>query len=390
MTYVCYQGNDRDCGFASLKMLLANKTHNKKYLYLKKPSKKKDYTFYDLMYIAKNYGFVLSAYEMPIDDFKEIPLGTLVMIKPNHLVYLKRVGKFSVTYIDPNIGKVRVSHDEFMKRWSGQVLECVNTKDAKECKAKKNKLLPIWMDLIYYGILSIVFASLLTGFYLIKDDSSIILTMGFLLLFALAELVENWYIVKELNFFDRQYIDIFFSQKSNQNIEAYRSYVDYKCNYFISFKTLISNLVMIIVFATLLCVNDYRNLLVFLILLLVKVLDAKLLSKKEKQEAKEVDDIEKTAFDSPSTLTASLKKANSLAGKVALTVSLKKVFYIFVSLCLALGMMIVNNMTSTNFIIFHLGIYFLMSEAFGHLIRYFSNFRERKIKRSRFLDRCDL
>ena len=390
MTYVCYQGNDRDCGFASLKMLLANRMHDKSYLYLKKPSKKKDYTFYDLMNIAKSYGFALAAYEMPIEDTKDIPKGTLVMLKPNHLVYLKRVGKYHITYIDPNIGRVKVTHGEFMKRWTGQVLECVSTRDAKDCKAKKIKLVPLWMDIVYYAILSVVFASLLTGFYLIKDDSSIILTMGFLLLFAIAELVENWYIVKELHFFDKQFLDIFFSRKCNQNQEAYRSYIDYKCNYFITFKTLISNLVMIVVFSALLCVNDYRNVFAFLILLLVKVLDAKLLSKKEKDEAKEVDNIEKTAFESPSTLTASLKKANTLAGKVALTGSLKKVFYIFVSLCLALGMMIVNDMTSTNFIIFHFGIYFLMSEAFGHLIHYFSNFRERKIKRARFLDSCDL
>ena len=62
MTYVCYQGNDHDCGFAALKMLLANKVHNKSYLYIKKPSKKKDYTFQDLIRIAKSYGFVLSSF----------------------------------------------------------------------------------------------------------------------------------------------------------------------------------------------------------------------------------------------------------------------------------------------------------------------------------------
>ena len=49
MTYVCYQGNDRDCGFASLRMMMANKSRNKSYLYLEKPQKKKDYTFYDII-----------------------------------------------------------------------------------------------------------------------------------------------------------------------------------------------------------------------------------------------------------------------------------------------------------------------------------------------------
>ena len=42
MTYFTYQGNDHDCGFACLKMLLATLNKNKSYLYLDKEGKRSE------------------------------------------------------------------------------------------------------------------------------------------------------------------------------------------------------------------------------------------------------------------------------------------------------------------------------------------------------------
>ena len=390
MTYVCYQGNDHDCGFAALKMLLANKVHNKSYLYIKKPAKKKDYSFYDLIKIAKSYGFRLSSFQMPVEDVRSIPNGTIVMIKENHMVFLKKVGKRKVTYVDPNIGKVTCSLREFEKRWSGYVIECINASDAREIESGKIRMTPVWMDVIHYVIIGVIFISLMSGFYLINDNSSIILTMIFLLLFAVTELVENWYIIKELKYFDKQFLGIYFSRRFNQNFSKYRSYLDYKTKYFIVSKLLVSDMILITVFSILLCINDYRNVFVFLILLLAKMLDNKLFSKREREDVKSIERIESRAFEDSETAIKELSDANNKASRLALSSSLKKVVYLFICLCLALGMMLVTNVVSTNFIIFHFGIYFLMSAAFENIILFFSNFRDRQIKRARFLDECDL
>lgn len=390
MTYVCYQGNDHDCGFAALKMLLANKVRNKSYLYIKKPAKKKDYTFYDLIKIAKSYGITLISFQMPVEDVRSIPNKSIVMLKGNHMVYIKRVTKRRITYFDSNAGKRTVSHSEFEKKWSGYLIECTNISSARDVNYKKERMTPVWMDVVHYLIIGIIFVSLMTGFYLIKDNTSIFLTMGFLLLFALAELVENWYILKELKYFDKRYLANFFSHKINQNQLKYRFYTDYKSKYFIVSKLLVSDMILILAFSILLCLNDYRNVFVFLILLLVKMLDNTLFSKKEKENVKEIEKLESFAFDDDETIFSQLNKANSIAGKVALSSSLKKVIYMFICLCFAVGMMLASNVVSTNFIIFHFGIYFLMSVAFENVITFFSNNRDRKIKRARFLDECDL
>lgn len=166
--------------------------------------------------------------------------------------------------------------------------------------------------------------------------------------------------------------------------------MDYKKNYFLNSKLLVSSMILISAFSILLCLNDYRNVFAFMILLLVRVLDNTLFSKREKESVKEIEQIEESAFSNPKTIVKNLTKANNMAGKFGLNSSLKKVVYMFVSLCLALGMMLASEIVSTNFIIFHFGIYFLMSEAFERIIAFFSNFRDRQIKQARFLDDCDL
>ena len=122
----------------------------------------------------------------------------------------------------------------------------------------------------------------------------------------------------------------------------------------------------------------------------MKMLDNLLFSKKENNIVKEIEKIESIAFDSETTVVRSLTRANDLAGKSALASSLKKVIYMFVCLCLAVGLMIVSDITSTNFIIFHFGIYFMTSEAFENIIKFIVNGGNRKREKARFLDSIDL
>ena len=53
------QLNQSDCGFASLKMLLANVLKNEDYLYLKQDEEHGPYNYFELIQIASDYGCVL-------------------------------------------------------------------------------------------------------------------------------------------------------------------------------------------------------------------------------------------------------------------------------------------------------------------------------------------
>ena len=389
MSYVCYQNNCGDCGFAAIKMLMANKVKNKSYLYLDKPQKKKDYSVYELVRYAKRYGFALSSYQLPSDDVRSIPNSSVVMVGLNHLVYVKRVGRHKVHVHDPFRGKEDISIKEFEKLWTGLVIECVNTKDVYKINIKKERITPLWMDVVHLAIATSIFGFLMAGFYLLRDDSSLIFTIVFLALFGIAELVENWYIIKEMKFFDKKYIPKYFSKRRNQNYKKYVAYTSYKTKYFITSKLLLSNLIVVLAFSILLCINDYRNIFAFLILLLVKVLDNKLFSKPIKDSEQTISNIETLAFETEINVIKNLEKANHLATNHALFMSLKRVIVLIISLILSVAMMFASGVVSANFVIFHLGIYFVMSESFEHIICFFSNSNDYKLREAQFLEECD-
>jgi ABC-type bacteriocin/lantibiotic exporter with double-glycine peptidase domain len=100
MRYFTYQGNDYDCGFASLKMLLCYAHKTPKYLRLAKPEEKRSrYSYRDLLDIAARHGVVLTAYKLidkgEIKKQKKWPiLASLTSENGSlHLILLRRIGK---------------------------------------------------------------------------------------------------------------------------------------------------------------------------------------------------------------------------------------------------------------------------------------------------------
>ena len=62
--YYCYQLSNNDCGYACLKMCLANIHHNKDYLSLTEDFKEDNYSMFDLISIAKKYNIEHKGYEV--------------------------------------------------------------------------------------------------------------------------------------------------------------------------------------------------------------------------------------------------------------------------------------------------------------------------------------
>ena len=56
MKYFIYQGNDHDCAFAALKILLANLAKDKSFLYLPKPARREYYDLLDVVKLGRAYG----------------------------------------------------------------------------------------------------------------------------------------------------------------------------------------------------------------------------------------------------------------------------------------------------------------------------------------------
>ena len=118
--YFVFQGNDHDCGFTSLKILLALIFKNKKYLLLEKPNnKKKYYSYFDLGQIAIQQGVTLKMYEIEkktqLLHNEKYPLLVDLVTKEKevHLVVLRKLTKKYAYLTDPNLGYLKIKLEDF-------------------------------------------------------------------------------------------------------------------------------------------------------------------------------------------------------------------------------------------------------------------------------------
>lgn len=391
MFHFCYQGNDHDCGFASLKMLLANLSKDKNYLYLRKDDNLKNgYSFSDLIKIAKRHNLLLEAYQVDFDALAKLKTPFIAMLNGNHSVVVRRIGKRFATYYDPGIGKVYISEEKFKKVFSGFVIEPVESNSIFECRDRKKAILPFYRHLIEYAFAVVVSASLLLGFYFLNDQSSFILLVIFLMVVVVSELVDNWYLIKNIKYFDNKYLHLYFARENNRDKEHYQDYLKYKESFFKSHKSIVVAFIFICVISTLLLLNDIKNVLILAILLMSRLIDLLAFDRKEDTTLKEIASLEDEAFCNEAVLIDNLKKASDKASGYASFVSSRKCVDTFLVAILAILMMMFNNVISVNYVLFHFGAYYVLSNSFGDMSLFLSNFKRLKRDTARFLDNCNL
>lgn len=389
MKYFCYQGNNGDCGFASLKMMMASYSHNRSYLFIKKGKKKKDFTFLDLEHIAKQYDFNIKAYRIPDKSLKDLETPFLAKYNSNHLVMVNRIKNDKVEIFDPGSGIQKMSVDEFKIKWTGECLEREENSIPKIISVKPPILMPKKHQFIQAIFICLIAAILLAGLFFIKENSSFILVIGLLALFVIFELVENWYLIKRINSFDKTYIPLYFDEE-NSNYESYKNYIDFKKDYFKSRKSVLASVLLVICLTVLMSINDPKNVIAFAVVFIAQILDKILFRNKQKRKEAEINDIESKAFDNKDSATKNLLIANSLASSFGLFVSARKTVIAFLIAVLSILMMVFNHMISTSYVLFQFGAYYVTSNAFESTIDYFMSYEKSKKSYSQFIDKCNL
>lgn len=390
MNYISYQGNDNDCGFASLKMLLANLSKNKSYLYLDKLEKRKCYSFSDLINIASEHGLSLKAY---VDDDKDLSFidnsPGLVNLNDNvtynnHLVYVYKIKRNKVYYNDPNIGACVLSVDKFSELWDGSYLE-VESNKIRPFKAQRQKIMPLSRRIPSFILQTLSMVSLVVGFFYVKEDEHIILPLIFIVAFSVFELVENWYIIKNIKYFDDNYLRSFMEGSASGRKEAYKEYLVFKQLYFTTPRNALINILLIAIIVTVLILNNPLNAYAILFFLVVAIID-QLITKKENSDHEltmnENAIINSNEEDYIDNLLLLCERAN----KKVFNFSIKKCLYTFLLLVASILLMVASNLMSTNFIIFTFGIYYVLFDQMSKLICFDDDNSKYLRAKARFMD----
>lgn len=159
MKYSVLQSCESDCGFAVLKVLLANLHKNKDFLFLDN-KKKNNLSMLDIKKIAKEYNVDLQGYETNnLSDLstQNLPIICLIKIdKHFHYILLTSITKNKYEIFDPSIGELSLEEDIFQSVFCGNILvvEDVGNIKFKASKKPMNKELIIATSMNLFASLS--------------------------------------------------------------------------------------------------------------------------------------------------------------------------------------------------------------------------------------------
>lgn len=390
MKYFIYQGNDHDCGFAALKMYLATLARDKSYLYIPKPKKREHYNLEDLAEISLSYGVELEVCGCSKDYYESLDEPTLTLIDENHTVMIKKVRKKSITLYDPGRGIIRMKKDEFLRRWRNVIMSTDSPETVCRISKIRQHLLPPKLEILNNVFAFLSAALLIVTFYLLNKRDNFLFSLLFLALFIGSQIVDRVILYKQVYTFDTNYIPHYFNNKNNCSKEKYARYVSYKESFFTHNRRLIASVLIAFCITFLLCFNDFRNVFVLLALILLKVLELLLFSKRDQQTKNEIAEIENGSFNNVSSAKDLALRANTKADSQIFMNSAKEIFYIFASFIFAVFMMFMSENSGCNYVIFHFVMYFAGFNAYNNLLDGLSNKKETMKLERRFFDSCNL
>lgn len=394
MTYFCYQGNDGDCGFAALKMLLARLQKSRAYLDLEKPKGRKEgFSLHELVSIAKEHGVILNSYRYTrkFDVITADELPFLACLEKNGSVHVVMVSSFRsarLSIYDPAEGIIRITFDEFLSLWNGYTLEPIAV-EKRKYKRPRKAVLPWIYKALSYGFDLIALTALLVGFSYLNVPEKVIWPIVALSVFALVELGEKWYLFKVLKYFDRKYMERLCSEKNTDFKKRYQEYLAFKKGYFAGDKHFVMSFLMAGLIVLILCLNDVRN-LYFILFFAMIVLFEHLLFKDQEQRKQKAMSLEESLLlgeeKTEEERLAHLDRLNGLSYRYAFDLSLRKFVYLILLLGASLLLTFTLGIHSANFVLLNFFIYYFFIENLQNLAGYGARREEYRRLRARFLD----
>ncbi|MFA5421566.1 MAG: cysteine peptidase family C39 domain-containing protein [Bacilli bacterium] len=395
MRYFAFQGNDYDCGFASLKMLLCYAHKTPRYLRLAKPDHKGGrYTYRDLLEIALDNGVVLTAYKLiekdEISYLKKLPV--LVSLKnPRqslHLIVLRNLRRNKVLIDDPRLGAVVLSLADFLKRWDGSFIQITSV--AKKSQFKKERpILDVKNRLALMALQTFSALFALLGFAFVSQQSYFAFPLLFFALFMICELFFRRFQLRILEQFDHRYLMRTYDEDKNAMRRKFTSFFDFKKHYFLFPQTLISAIIISFFAILILLLNDLLHALFLAAIILCAFIDFLLYKNIDRKNARYLESLE------GETLTREMSKRDAvvnyeqmsrLAHFIAKSATARRYVGFFLIGVLSLTYAAMSKEATLNYFLFHFFIYLLFFENVGKLFATIFDLDDLKKKSAAFKD----
>lgn len=362
--YFINQQYENDCGFTSLKILLANLYKKEELLFIKNPFNKNNLNLFELIEIASRYDVILKGYRMNnINNEVRIESKILVLTKKDnlyHMIYIYKTTKKYIYALDPKIGKLKYEKDEFLIIWTGVYLKIEDYKRKKKFNFKSPLKLRYYILTGIFQILST--CSILMGFYLVDEKFHFSAPLICFTLFIICLILNNLNSKKAMKNIDYNINCSSLSEKRNFS-DYFINITKYKSLVLISPLKFITNLLVIIFSIAILCINEYYNLIFLSSLILITLIDYFVFNNSKFKYNKEISFLENKITKnklSGNEFGEIYKKLSEKTNKFSSLVLLRKYLIYFIIFCLIFTMMAITKNVGLNYMIFYFVIYTLI------------------------------
>ena len=388
------QLNEKDCGFASLKMLLAFYSKNKEYLYLKQDLDRENYSLWDLIQIAKKRGVEIQGVKIS-DTRRQFTLDFqpfLALLKDesgnsSHLVFIRKIKKHKVLIYDPKRGKYWSKLSKFYENFTGIYLRVISY-NPSYYKAENTKFIKKTGMIV--GNLLKAFSSILLmiGFYFVKEDSYFVIPLAFVAAFIIFSIVSSAIIKSSAYKFDKVISKRVYNYENNNFLRKYEDLLRYKTMVYTTPSILITNLLLVLFFVVITCLNDIKNAAFLGVIFVIGLLDYLIFRKIKAKYSAKIETLElKTAKHgiSEQDFTYNFNLLSKTTNKFGTILLLRKYIIGFFIFATVFVLMAISHQVSLNYLLFNFLIYDLIYQYFQKLISYNENNEEYKMLKAKFV-----
>lgn len=366
MNFYIKQTGTKNCGFTSLKMLLATINKDKKYLFYPEFNKNNSLSLNELIKIGRKHNVFLKGYyfkdkELFINKKNNKSLVLLKICDKFHLVFLKKIFLFHILIYDPEYGIMLYSKKEFLSIWNGEALIVDDFKKTKFNYKVKNKYKI--QDFLIYFLVLISYLLLMSSLYIFNNSNFEKLSILLFAFYFIFNILLNYTVSLLMKKIDKVISKVITKKKNIK--EGYRDLINFKANYFKKTLNFASNLMNFICYSLILIINSSLNALFISILLLFNIIYYIFINNKINKESlflsiEEFNLFEKNSNDKNKIYNFINKKVNKI-------IILKKIFpyltYFFAIMFSFLICFVYKYSFSLNFFLFNFFSYIFINNS---------------------------
>ncbi|MCQ2794652.1 MAG: cysteine peptidase family C39 domain-containing protein [Bacilli bacterium] len=389
-----YQINQNECGYASLKMLLAMVLKDSSYLFLPHhENKSHQYDLLELKEIAKANGVLLAGYLIN-NEHDLLNLKTpFILIKTlanggKHAVVVKKIYKYFATIYDPALGKKTVSTKKYFS-FNGNV-EVLTVEshsfvsrlfDVRPLISNKERTKNIVFEVA--AIMCYFFAA-----YFLGKEYDIIIPIVLMVIGALFAIIFKAVSINTMKHFDEEFIEFTFSNDLITREDNYRLMHKTKSGLLNSTSNMILTLSSALLINVILILQNTIAVYIIISSLVLVLIDAVFIDPWIKNKSFDLEKLEnqtlkKTNLSKEEYLN-NYSEIKDTTYKIARLIGLKRLIAYFILLILTLVLSRMSGSVDVYFVIFHFAMCMFTYVSLDNVYKMVDTSKENMINQVKF------